>query len=137
MANISYNNIARAIFTASKDKHTTEYSALLKNTVDFLSRRRLISKSKEILSALNKIVNEDQGIVEVRVWSRDKISSETKKDLIHALKKRYGDKEFIFLEALDEKLLGGMKIEVGSELIDLTLKNRINKLQEHLKTTYE
>ena len=42
-----------------------------------------------------------------------------------------------FLENLNEKLLGGFKIEVNNELIDLTLKNKIYRLQEHLIRSYE
>jgi len=33
---------------------------------------------------------------------------------------------------VDEKLLGGFRIEVNDEVIDLTLKNKAEKLQEHL-----
>jgi F0F1-type ATP synthase delta subunit len=33
---------------------------------------------------------------------------------------------------VDEKLLGGIKIKVGDEIIDGTLKNKIKKLENHL-----
>ena len=42
------------------------------------------------------------------------------------------ERRFIFNEVLDEKLLGGFKIEVNDEIIDLTIKNKLEKLQEYL-----
>ena len=35
-------------------------------------------------------------------------------------------------EILDEKLLGGIRIEINDEIIDLTVKDEIKKLQEYL-----
>ena len=40
--------------------------------------------------------------------------------------------QVIFKEKIDEKLLGGFRIEVNDEVIDLTLKNKIFKLEEYL-----
>ena len=137
MATVSNNNIARAIYLAVKDKHTTEQHTVIKNVVNFLFRRRMLSKSKNILQSLNNIVNHANGVVEVKIWSKYKLSHDHKDHLEKILKKRYGDKEFIFLEYLDDKLLGGFNMEVNNELIDLTIKNKIYKLQEHLKTEYE
>ncbi|PIP69006.1 F0F1 ATP synthase subunit delta, partial [Candidatus Nomurabacteria bacterium CG22_combo_CG10-13_8_21_14_all_32_8] len=57
---------------------------------------------------------------------------ELREELIFFLKERYKAKEIFLTEVLDEKLLGGMRIEVNDEIIDLTVKNKIKKLQEHL-----
>ena len=137
MATISNNNIARAIYLSSKNKTDQEQKIFTKNVVSFLFRRKLMSKSKDILTALKKIIYQEQGIIEVKVWSKVKINDEHKRDLTQILKKRYGDKKFIFQENLDEKLLGGLKVEVNNESIDLTLRNKINKLQEHLNKNHE
>lgn len=137
MATISKNNIARAIYTASLNKTEAEQDIFLKNVVNFLFRHKLISQSKDILIALRKMVHKEQGFIEARIWSKNKITEKNKTELIQILKKRYGGKNFILEEKLDDKLLGGFKIEVNNELIDLTLKNKINKLQEHLIRSYE
>ena len=55
-----------------------------------------------------------------------------KRELTQTLTHRYKAKEIKIVENLDKKLLGGFKVEVGDEVIDLTLRNKINKLQEHL-----
>lgn len=132
MANISNNHIARAIYLAGEGKNNSELRLVLRNAVKFMARHRLLSKSEEILSKLRKIVNQDRGILEVKVWSKHKISVDVKSELKRILQKRYKNKEIELEENLDEKLLGGIKIEANDELIDLTLKNKIYKLQEHL-----
>lgn len=132
MATISNNDIAQAIYLSLKDKSSSELEKALRNVVRFLDKRKLLSRSREILSSFKKIVNQDKKVVEVKISSKQKIDNEIKKELISIFKKRYGEKEFIFLENFDEKLLGGFKIEIMDELIDLTFKNKIYKLQEYL-----
>jgi ATP synthase F1 delta subunit len=133
MATISNNNIARAIYAASLETGGKDQSAFLKNVVQFLARKKLLSKSADILNRLNKIMNDTAGRVTVLVRGAEKISDHTKKELKQSLSKRYGGKEIILEERIDEKLLGGLRIEVNDEVIDLTIANRMKKLQDHLK----
>jgi len=132
MTAISNNNIAKAIYAATKGKTHGEQSIVFPQIVSFLARRRLLSKSSDILSRLNKIINDDEGKVIARVSSVEKMTEASKKEITHSLSKYYGGKTVILEERLDPKLLGGYKIEVNDEVIDLSIKNRIQKLQEHL-----
>ncbi|MFA5095222.1 MAG: F0F1 ATP synthase subunit delta [Candidatus Paceibacterota bacterium] len=132
MTTISNNDIARAIYLVSKDKTNTELHNINDKIIKFLARRRLLSKSRDILERLNKIINYENERIIARVSSAKKLKEESKKELILLLKKRYGVKEVVLTETLNEKLLGGMKVEVNDEIIDLTIKNKVKKLQEHL-----
>jgi len=131
MSHLSNNDIARSIYEGAKESKGS-LSSYLKKVIKFLSKKRLISKSPEILSQLRKIVNKEEGIVEAKVGSVTKLSTETRHHLTHSLKKRYGAKDVILNEVIDERLLGGMRIEVGDEIIDLTMRNKIKQLQEYL-----
>ncbi len=132
MAVISNKNIAYAIYLASKGKNHEEQSLISKKVIKFLAKKRLLSKTKDILIFLNKIINENEGTVVAKVSSAEKINEKTNKELIQTLARRYSAKEVTLVENLDKKLLGGIKIEVNDEVIDLTIKNRIEKLQEYL-----
>ncbi|MEI6280483.1 MAG: F0F1 ATP synthase subunit delta [bacterium] len=132
MATLTNNDIARAIYLSSKDKNHVEQSIFFKRVIQFLDRKRLLSKTKDILFSLDKIINEEEGRVVARVTSKGELSEKIKKELEHILAKRYGAKEISIVSNFDEKLLGGFKIEVNDEVIDLTLKNKIEKLQEYL-----
>jgi F-type H+-transporting ATPase subunit delta len=132
MTTISNNDIARAIYLVSKDKTSAELHETNKKVVKFLARRRLLSKSGDILERLNTIINQENERIIARVSSTKKLKEESNKELILLLKKRYGAKEVVLVETLDEKLLGGIRVEVNDEIIDLTVKNKFKKLQEYL-----
>ena len=51
------------------------------------------------------------------------------------MKKRYSAKEVALNPVLDKTLLGGMRVEVSDEVIDLTLKNKVEQLQKYLTRT--
>ena len=132
MSTVSNNNIAHAIYLASKEHNHGDQTSFASRVVQFLARRRLLSKAPDILSRLSKIVDEHEGRVVVRVSSAVPLDQKTNKEIVEALISRYKAKEITLIENLDEKLLGGLKIEVDDEVIDLTIKNKIKKLQEHL-----
>ncbi len=130
MTAISNNDIAQAIYLASKEKGGGEHFS--SKVIQFLVKRRLLSKASEILSRLNKIINEHEGRVVARVSSAEKINEKKHKELTTALSHLYKAKEIKIVENIDKRLLGGIKIEVNDEVIDLTMKNKIERLQEHL-----
>lgn len=132
MTNISNNDIAHAIYLVSKDKDQTGRSLIFTKIIQFLVRRKLLSKTPDILARLDKIINKEEGRIVAKVSSKNKLEEKTKENLIHTLSKRYSAREVAIVSCLDEKLLGGLRVEVDDEVIDLTLKNRIGKLQEYL-----
>lgn len=132
MAKTKNTDIAKAIHLATVGKTGADLSSALKSVVRFLARNRLLSQSPKILGELAKISNKENGIVEANTWSVLKLDEKMKVTLGQVLKKKYSAKGVVFNEKLDARVLGGVKVEVGDEVIDLTIKNKINKLQEHL-----
>ena len=135
MTSISNNDIARAIYLSSKDKSPSEMHQVHEKVINFLVRRRLISKSSSILLELKKIINSEHGIVPANVFSAHRLHEKKEKNLVHFLKKRYSAKEVALNPVLDKPLLGGMRVEVSDEVIDLTLKNKVEQLQKYLTRT--
>ncbi len=132
MTALSNNDIAEAIYLVSKDKSHVDQVNLSEKVRAFLFRKRLLSKAPEILSRLSKIINQEEGRIVAKVSSPEKLDPKTKTNLEQALKKRYLAKEVALSETIDVSLLGGIKVQVNDELIDLSIKNKIGKLQEHL-----
>lgn len=130
MTAISNKNIAQAIYLASKD-HKTEDQFSTK-VVKFLAKKKLLFKTPDILLHLDKIINDAEGRIVAKISSVEKISGTQNKEIAQILTRRYSAKEISLVEFLDEKLLGGFKVEVNDEVIDLTIKNKIEKLQKYL-----
>jgi F-type H+-transporting ATPase subunit delta len=132
MATISNNDIARAIYLSSKDKSGAEQSALFPKITQFLLKRRLLSQSPDILARLDKMIDEADERIVVKISSKETLHENTKKEIAHILKERYSAKKVVLIEDIDKNLLGGFKIEVNDEVIDLTIKNKVERLQEYL-----
>lgn len=134
MATISINNIARAIYESSIGKDGAELDVVTKKAVDLISKKHLMSKSKEILNQLEKIVDKHEEVIRAKISSKIKLDKKITDEIDDFIKKRYKAKNTVLEFIIDEKLLGGIKIEVGDEIIDTTLKNKIKKLQNYLIT---
>ena len=132
MATVSNNDIARAIYLSSQDKSGKEQAEILSKVTQFLFRRRLLSRSPDILARLDKMIDKSEERIVVNISSKQALHENIKKEIAQILKERYGAKKVILIESIDEKLLGGFKIQVNDEVIDLTIKNKIEKLQEYL-----
>ena len=134
MATISINNLARAIYESSEKKDGAELDAITKRAVNLISKKHLLSKSKEIIIQLEKIFDKNEEIVRAKISSKTKIDKKIVDEIEDFIKKRYKAKNTVLEFEIDEKLLGGIKIEVGDEIIDTTLKNKIKKLENYLIT---
>ena len=129
---ISPTYIAEAIYEAAGDKSPSEQTLILKNVVKFLAKRRLLSKTPNILNALKRVADAREKIISVKISSAEKLSEHKKSEFGHALKERYGAEKIHWNEVVDENLLEGVKFEIGDEVIDMSAKNKLKQLQEHL-----
>ena len=133
MAKISNQDVAAAIYKSLKDKVGSRYKDSLANVVNFLARKRLLSQAPEILRKLERIMDKEKGTLRVELSSARPLGTQVKHDLANMIERRYRAREIIFREEVDESLIGGFKVELNDEIIDLTIKNKIKKLEEHLK----
>ena len=93
-----------------------------------------MGKKEEILKALEKIVNKENGILKAKITTEIKLNEEIVKEIEEFIKKKYKAKEVILELKEDKELLGGIKMEIEDEIIDATLRNKIKQLQTYLIT---
>jgi F-type H+-transporting ATPase subunit delta len=132
MATASIKNIARAFYESSKDKGEEELAVLGRNTIAFLQEKYLLAKAPQILEAIEEIIDSEEGIVRAHITTHSKISKSMAEEIENIVKKRYKARDVILDFKEDSALLGGIKIEVGDEVIDMTLRNKLNTLQAYL-----
>lgn len=132
MAAISNNNIANAIYMGSRGKEGQELTVFVNNVIKFLIRKKLFSKAGDILEKIENVSNIENGILKVKIYSAQKLDEVIKKDLTLILIKKYNSKNVFFTEITDTKFIGGLKIEVGDEVLDLTIFNKLKELQKYL-----
>jgi ATP synthase F1 delta subunit len=130
MSKISTKNVAEAIYGATKGKSGADLDKALKHTVEFLSKKNLLSKSKEILKQFEQISDTHNKIVRAKVFSKAPLTTEENEKIGKLLKTRHKPKEPIIQWQKDETLIGGFRIEAGEEIIDLTLKKQSRTVEK-------
>jgi F-type H+-transporting ATPase subunit delta len=83
----------------------------------------------EILSRLHRLVKLDLEQHAARVESAVPLSAETQSEVTGEIKKKYGAGVSIAF-AQNPALIGGLRIQVGSDLYDGSVKMRLEKLEE-------
>lgn len=134
MAKISVNNLAQAIYESLKDKDGLSFDATLKNTVSLIRDKHMIGKMEEILKSIQNIIDKEDGVVRVKINTKSKIEDKEILEIEEIIKKKYKVKEVVLDKKENPKLLGGIKIEIGDEVIDMTLINKLHQLQNYLIT---
>ncbi len=134
MASISIKNLASAIYESSSDKDGVLLDSIIKKSATFIRDKNLLGKKDEILKALEEIVNKENGVVKVKITTSEKLQEDIKTEIEEFVKKKYKANEVEIESKEDKKLLGGIKIEIGDDIIDTTLLNKIHQLQNYLIT---
>ncbi|OGI65270.1 hypothetical protein A3A95_03520 [Candidatus Nomurabacteria bacterium RIFCSPLOWO2_01_FULL_39_18] len=129
---ISPQNIAEAVYKATEGKSGQDLTALLKRSVRILVNRRMLGKSNEVLGALQNIFDKKSGTIRMKVTSARGVGSEAKSALENEIKKKYKAQNVISEFFEKRQLLGGVKVEVGDEVLDNTYRNKLNKLEQFL-----
>lgn len=95
---------------------------------------RLLSEKKprgfaEILSRLYRLVKLDQEQHAASVESAAALTGDLQNEVTNEIKKRYGNGvNVLFTE--NPALIGGLRIQIGSDLYDGSVKTRLDKLEE-------
>ncbi len=112
------------------------FSPLTGNFLRLVARRRRGGSLPGMIDAYKALQNREEGLIAAEVTTARAQSESEKAKIIAALGEKLGKKpEVKFL--VDEKLLGGIKIKVGSQLFDDSLGNKLERLYLSLSRRLE
>jgi F-type H+-transporting ATPase subunit delta len=99
--------------------------------------RLLVDKGRmgilpQILSALRRLVEELEGIERVEVSVPSSLTG-TQKDLLRVVLERRTGKKIELEEKIDQALLGGMVVKVGSTVYDGSVRTQLAQIRENLQ----
>ncbi|MBP7831928.1 MAG: ATP synthase F1 subunit delta [Candidatus Pacebacteria bacterium] len=127
---------AEALHELVSGKTAAESIPIIKSFVDMLVKKRMISKSDEVIEVYRQLELKEKGIIEATVSSAQPLAKEAEEKIKELVNKEFGSNEknssVQINHKIDEKLLGGAKIQVGDTIIDATLKGRLAILQREL-----
>ena len=112
-----------------KSKNQNELSSTF---IKVLSKNKRFQKTVDIISQFKNINAQKRGDVLADITSAEKLSNEQQDNIKEQLRTILGDKLSLSYK-VDEQIIGGLIIKVGSKMIDTSLSNKINKLKIAMK----
>ena len=110
--------------------------ALSSNFFASIVRNRRLNLFPEIYEEFSRIVKIQKNILEVEVITAVK-SDKAHLDRVKLLiEKKYPGKTIAIKEVVKEKILGGFQVKIGSNIIDVSLKNQLSNLEKQLSAAF-
>ena len=106
-----------------------EFSKNLKNFFLLLIEKRRIFFVKKIFESFLKLCSKKRGEVKASLISSKELSQDELNEINRDLSQSIGSK-IIFDFKVDQELVGGLKLQVGSFMIDTSVKNKLKKLEQ-------
>ncbi|THD84964.1 F0F1 ATP synthase subunit delta [Aliigemmobacter aestuarii] len=107
-------------------------SATVTNTLALMAANRRLFVLPHMLADIRARIAEEKGEVTAEVTSAAKLSAAQAKKLAATLKARVG-KDVKLKTAVDEALIGGLVVKLGSIMIDTSVKSKLAALQNAMK----
>ena len=104
-------------------------------TTSFLSlvnQNHRLEAIPEIARQFEAMKNQSEGAAEVVITSAFPLEGSALNDLLSSLKKRFGGKELRPTIQVDPALIGGVRIQVGDEVLDSSVKAQLAQMQVSL-----
>ncbi|MCK0141774.1 F0F1 ATP synthase subunit delta [Aliiroseovarius sp. F20344] len=107
-------------------------SPMVANALGLMAQKRRLFVLPQLLGAMRALIAEDKGEVTADVTAAKAMTKAQQDKLAKALKASIGKDVNINL-AVDESLIGGLVVKVGSRMIDTSVKAKLDALQNSMK----
>tara|TARA_Y100000768_G_C23850947_1_gene620950 strand:+ start:103 stop:660 length:558 start_codon:yes stop_codon:yes gene_type:complete len=107
------------------------YSKSLKNFFLLLIEKRRIFFVKKIFESFLKICSRERGEIKASLISSKDLSEVELEEISKDLSKTMGSK-LKFDYKFDKELIGGLKLQLGSFMIDTSIKNKLKKYKQKM-----
>ena len=109
-----------------------QLSQVVAGSLGLMAQKRRLFALPQVLAALRARIAEEKGEITAEVTSAKALSAAQQSELASTLKARMG-KDVKLKLAVDETLIGGLVIKVGSQMIDTSIKAQLAALQNTMK----
>ena len=107
-------------------------SEMVKNTLGLMATKRRLFVVPALLSRLSTLIADQKGDVEAEVTSAKALTKAQTESLSKVIAKAVG-KNVNISAVVDEKIIGGLVVKVGSKMIDTSIRSKLNSLQSVMK----
>ncbi|WP_179378804.1 F0F1 ATP synthase subunit delta [Jannaschia marina] len=105
---------------------------VLANTLKLMASKRRLFVAPQMVRALQEMLAEDAGEVTAEVRAAKALTKTQSDKLAKALKASTG-KDVNLDVTIDDHLIGGLVVKIGSQMIDTSVRAKLNALQNTMK----
>lgn len=107
-------------------------NAITAGTLGLMAENRRLFVLPALIDAIDALIAAEKGEVSAEVVSARKLTKAQETKLAAALKKAVG-KDVNISTAVDDSLIGGLVVKLGSKMIDTSIKAKLSNLQNAMK----
>ncbi|SEL97285.1 ATP synthase F1 subcomplex delta subunit [Roseovarius azorensis] len=104
----------------------------LQNGLALMAQKRRLFVLPQLVAQLDAMIAEDKGEVSAEVVSAKALTKAQAEKLAKTLKARVG-KDVKINATVDESLIGGLVVKMGSKMIDTSIRSKLDSLQNVMK----
>ncbi|HEV8036801.1 F0F1 ATP synthase subunit delta [Yoonia sp.] len=109
-----------------------ELSDTTSNVLALLASKRRLFVLPQLIAVLQDMLSEERGEVTAEVTTAKALTKAQAEKLAKTLKAQVG-KSITIKETVDESIIGGLIVKVGSKMIDTSIASKLNALQSKMK----
>ena len=124
----SQEDLLQVINTISENN---KFESLFKNFLSFLIQKRRFFFIERILKSFIEICSRKRGELKAELKSAKELSNEEIAKITEELTKNFSSKIKLNYKH-DESLIGGLVVQVGSTMVDTSIKNKLQQIENRM-----
>ena len=124
----SQEDLLKVINTISENN---KFESLFKNFLSFLIQKRRFFFIERILKSFIEICSRKRGELKAELKSAKELSNEEIAKITEELTKNFSSKIKLNYKH-DESLIGGLVVQVGSTMVDTSIKNKLQQIESRM-----
>ena len=124
----SQEDLLKVINTISENN---KFESLFKNFLSFLIQKRRFFFIERILKSFIEICSRKRGELKAELKSAKNLSNEEIAKITEELTKNFSSKIKLNYKH-DESLIGGLVVQVGSTMVDTSIKNKLQQIENRM-----
>ena len=125
---IKQENLSKVI---NKIVESNKFDALFKNFLNFLIQKRRFFFIESILKSFVETCSRKRGELKAELKSAKKLSNDEIIKITEVLTKNFKSKIKLNYK-YDESLIGGLVVQVGSTMVDASIKNKLQQIENRM-----
>ena len=115
----------------NKIAENNKFETLFKNFLNFLIQKRRFFFIERILKSFIEICSRKRGELKAELKSAKELSSDEIKKITDELTRNFSSKIKLNYKH-DESLIGGLVVQVGSTMVDTSIKNKLQQIENRM-----